>query len=893
MDFSHIRTLLDPLIPTVQKKLFGAIILLGVCSCIFLSSCTRTHVEYTTPETDLSSDIHAGSQTETPPDSSAVERPSVPPVRQNDPSFSEEMALPSDGSPSGTGIPETPASDADGSGIPETPASDSSGSDMPVPHASDTRVSVDAQTPIMGETEAVQTISYSADSVDYDVNEKVIRLNGNSLIQYGTLELDAETIELDTETKLMIAESTPVLKDGENILIGRRMVYNMDTEVGIVYDGITDVEEGICTGSEMRKVDDETLNVYDGTYSTCRLKDPHYDISSRMMRILKDDKAVAKPVVMRIEEIPVFYLPFYIFSIKKGRHSGLLIPNYNEDLVQGKYLSRLGYYWATNDYMDLTFASDLYENGNLKLDIDYRYALMYVIPSGALNLNAQLYPSDGDRRYSSQFRHSHMISRDLKIYANSAYNAHEKRDGQDSKTLNNTLTLTRRWKDTGTLNVNLRSNRNLITRDKVEYLPTLTFSTYSRAFLTNEDSEAGDVVTHWYNKFYHSTRTVFIRSRVVSDDRMTAHNAAETSCTLSSRQMLFGWLNFPTSVQVKGAVFNNRPRYDDEGNETGTDWGYFPRIFAYGDTRMNMTIRGLYNPDLPGVQGVLHTVKPSVGFQYTPYYGRYFYKYSYEQDGTIYSGEKRRFYSIGSIGSVPGEKRFLNYSLVNSLDLKWKGDEKEEKFHLTSLSLSGTYDFLNEESPLSPYQLSFNLNPFRNASFNMTTRWDPYGKEWGPINTSSRITLSGTGNEGEEESYIRELMKEEGDGEKPEEEALIGPDYFYETGEQPVQKRPWRISLSLLWTKFPSTGTVNSSVTGSAQFNLTRNWRFNVNAGYNITDEEFTHQSLYVVRDLHCWEILFNWHRYGDIWNYKLLIRIKKIPEIKIEHREQFYSRNY
>ena len=67
----------------------------------------------------------------------------------------------------------------------------------------------------------------------------------------------------------------------------------------------------------------------------------------------------------RTRDIPIIAIPFYVFSIRKGRHSGLLTPNFDFGLGgTGRSFSNLGYYWAASPYWDLTFSADYTENSN-------------------------------------------------------------------------------------------------------------------------------------------------------------------------------------------------------------------------------------------------------------------------------------------------------------------------------------------------------------------------------------------------------------------------------------------------------------------------------------------------------------------------------------------------
>ena len=69
------------------------------------------------------------------------------------------------------------------------------------------------------------------------------------------------------------------------------------------------------------------------------------------MKIQLGDKVVAKPIVMKIGEVPIFALPFYYKSLVSGRRSGILFPSFEFGFSsrEGRYIRDFGYYWATND----------------------------------------------------------------------------------------------------------------------------------------------------------------------------------------------------------------------------------------------------------------------------------------------------------------------------------------------------------------------------------------------------------------------------------------------------------------------------------------------------------------------------------------------------------------
>ena len=59
-----------------------------------------------------------------------------------------------------------------------------------------------------------------------------------------------------------------------------------------------------------------------GKYTSCDLEKPHYYFSAGKMKIYFDDKAIARPIVLHIADIPLLPFPFYMFPLKGNRSSG-------------------------------------------------------------------------------------------------------------------------------------------------------------------------------------------------------------------------------------------------------------------------------------------------------------------------------------------------------------------------------------------------------------------------------------------------------------------------------------------------------------------------------------------------------------------------------------------
>ena len=170
-------------------------------------------------------------------------------------------------------------------------------------------------------------------------------------------------VEFDLDKQSLVAKGKPELIESGDRVTGHLMTYNLESRVGNIYKAETTYEAGLYHGERIRKPNDNELDILNGSYSTCTTDQPHYHFSARYMKIFLKDKLIAKPVVFYIKRVPLLALPFWVFPIKPGRHSGLLFPQFELGFssAAGQFIRNAGYYYAPNDYMDFTVSGDYYQ----------------------------------------------------------------------------------------------------------------------------------------------------------------------------------------------------------------------------------------------------------------------------------------------------------------------------------------------------------------------------------------------------------------------------------------------------------------------------------------------------------------------------------------------------
>ena len=224
-----------------------------------------------------------------------------------------------------------------------------------------------------------ETVRYLGTEIVYDVDQGTVDVLGDADVTYKEMRLNADRVTFNSNTDRMRAEGAPILNDGKDRITGETMTYDLATRQGMVYEGRTNYERGFIYGEKVKKISENVLEVKHGTYSTCDLHETHYHFESAKMKVMLQDKVVARPVVFYIKHIPVLALPFYVFPIKAGRHSGFQLPQveFGSATNGGKFVRNLGYYWAINDYMDATAWYDYYQEQSWVAHGQYRYHKRY------------------------------------------------------------------------------------------------------------------------------------------------------------------------------------------------------------------------------------------------------------------------------------------------------------------------------------------------------------------------------------------------------------------------------------------------------------------------------------------------------------------------------------
>ncbi|OKL39226.1 putative LPS assembly protein LptD [Pontibacter flavimaris] len=234
------------------------------------------------------------------------------------------------------------------------------------------------------------TIKYSArDSMQFEVDQKVVHLYGDAKINYGDMNLEAAYIQINYETNTLTATTlpdstgkeagTPVFTQGAETYAAKRIAYNYKTRRGRISEVVTQQGEGYIHSEVVKRNENNEFFGLHNKYTTCNLEHPHFYINAGKIKAIPNDKVMAGPFNLVIGDIPTpLGFLFGLFPTPKSkRASGVIVPSYGEN-ARGFYLNNGGYYFAWNDYVGTRLTGDIYSLGgwNAEASTDYvkRYA---------------------------------------------------------------------------------------------------------------------------------------------------------------------------------------------------------------------------------------------------------------------------------------------------------------------------------------------------------------------------------------------------------------------------------------------------------------------------------------------------------------------------------------
>ena len=228
---------------------------------------------------------------------------------------------------------------------------------------------------------------YGGDSAQYFADSSRLELRGNPRVAREGNQLVADSSIIYSQARsYACGYGNPVLHaaDQSEPLVSDMVCFDVERQVGYAPGTSTSVQEGAtwnvrCDAYFMG----DQLYCHDALFTDCDEPFPHqhYAFHARELKAVRGNVVVGRNVTMRFADVPVFWLPFFMQSLSRGRRSGVLMPRFGiNDIARNsssydRRIEDVGFYLAINDYMGAEMAMDWYSNNwtGLRGSFDYNW----------------------------------------------------------------------------------------------------------------------------------------------------------------------------------------------------------------------------------------------------------------------------------------------------------------------------------------------------------------------------------------------------------------------------------------------------------------------------------------------------------------------------------------
>lgn len=768
-------------------------------------------------------------------------------------------------------------------------------------------------------TAVIDSVLYSADSLYYFNKDELIELKGNATLKYETAEIKSDRIALDLKNDRAFSSGDTWMKDGDQLLAGNEVKYDIDSKNGLITEGISKFEKGFFYGKEIRKVDSRVFDVDEGRFTTCDAKNPHFHIYAKQMRIFRNDKIVAKPVLFYVNNFPIMGLPFGTFTIKRGRHSGILVPEPGYNRYDGKYLKNIAYYFAYKDYSDLLIAYDFKEKSGWEVRLENVYIKRYKysgyvktrLKKRVEGINASSYDWVVNAKHHSDFEDKSTFDANLnfastkKVWENSVDIDERLKEEISSDLSYKRLLWSRQLNISASYTDNFKDKIRNISFPKISY--SLPSKPIYELFLSKDSSVSKE--NNWWKNFNFNFSIHLAHKGEIKERKPTfsdvffestqdssgvyinQHNAgAKNSFGVNYSHKFGGWLNISPGLSAN-EVWYDRDKLDNKLVRAADYSSYI---------RANFSLYGLRQFNHSYLKAVRHIITPEASFNYRP----------------DFSKNENKYYSFDGISVASGRKsRSVNLALNNkwSLKIRNKSDiststdstttdnnetAKPEDPHkrindILTLRSSLLYDLEKEDKPFSNINHSVGFNPapiedFFNFKYSATgnLQQDAYNFEFLSWRVNNEFSISGqatyvdyfpveTNKFGEEKNIFPDIQSDS-----------LKTDDYERTSIKDIEdnlaranKSNWSIVFSHSYSASRENKRPDQQLDTTVTLQITKNMNITYSNYLDLTNKRFIRQSFTLSRDIHCWKITLNWNKSGDIWDYRLLFFNIKLPD--------------
>ena len=771
----------------------------------------------------------------------------------------------------------------------------------------------------------------SADDINYNKNTDIIRAFGNK----------------DTSDNIY---GKPTITQQGSKSIMDSLKFNVKTKKGILKNTYYNEGEIFVKADIVKKIDSNSLFAKDARFTTCNLDPPHFDFHAFKMKMITGKLAVSGPAIPEFEGVPMpVVIPFGIYPLTRGRHSGFLPPTFEQNSGYGLGFNGLGYYKVINDYWDITTRANIYSYGGYMVTVNPNYYKRYKY-RGSLNLQYQftkILNTSGISRdeytksttvhigwsHSMDSKARPGVSFSANVNAGSTkYNSYLTNNLQNIQNqMSSSITWAKTW-DEGKYNLSLAANHNQNNNTHLinVQLPTANFS---MATINPFQKKEQVGKPKWYENLGLSYNGTLMNQFSFYDTAFSAAQLKDTMLWGAQHQIpitltlpALGPLLFTPSISYSQNWYSRKmDRHWNEDSlviDTTVSRGFFAAQQMSFGISMNTRIFGTLNFKKGKIKAIRHEIRPTISLSYQPDMNGQ----NYQTLQTDTSSRRLRVSKFeGNIVGSFGEGSFggINFGLDNILQMKKVNDKDTtgdpenatKKVNLIDgLSINTSYNMIADSLNWSPVSISMRTALFNNKmNVNASMTIDQYEYDRG-IRVNKLLWKEGkigsitSGNISMSTSFSSKKADQRSDQQRIQPD----PNMPYDQQQRQLQyvrdnpaefvdfNIPWNLqasfALGFYRTLAPDYNSyihqVTSSLNLNGDFSLTPKWKAGGSMYFDVGSQQVRMLSLFLTREMHCWQMSINVSPIGRFKSFSIILNPKSgiLRDLKINRSRSFYN---
>ena len=636
---------------------------------------------------------------------------------------------------------------------------------------------------------------YGEDYVYLNRPEKKVYMYNEAYIIYEDMRIDAGMIILDYNKNEVYAKGIdsagiysqrPVFVQGANKVEPDSIRYNFNSKKALVFNSRTEQNGFNVLAQITKKVNDSVVYLRNVRFTTSKnIDDPEYYFYTRKAKFIPKKKIVTGLTNMYIADVPTpVGLPFAYFPLSEDRTSGFLIPSIGENNSRGFFFQNGGYYFAINDYLDISLLGDYYTNGSYALRGETTYVKRYKFRG---NLSARFESLvEGERGFpgyqeSSIYNIRWTHSQDTKSNPSSRFSASVNLGSSKYftesinqtnnasalvNTLSSSISYSKTFEGDPQVNFTLAAthSQNTQTEQISMSLPNLN-ANMSRVypFAPKDGSKKGIIenINFQYNlnaeNRINTTDSLFFKPEMFTNAQVGAQHSIPVSTNFKILKYLSATMgsNYRETWVLKSTrKFYDENAFNGRGGIVLDTVSGFESYRTYDfSTSLGTTLYGLFNfGPTNKIQAIRHVVRPTIGYNINPAFDRYYDEFQIPLTAEEAAGETVQYSRFENTLFGPPSRIYsssIGLGLSNTFEAKVRDRdttalEPKKVILLNNLNFSTAYNLAGDSLQWSPVRFSGSIPVVPRLDFNFSGSLDPYALD----NNNRKIDVFNSDNGG-------------------------------------------------------------------------------------------------------------------------------------------------